>query len=257
MFHCAGDACLGASRRLPWAWSQAIFGPARLGLTPYDDPSRQGADQRSAPDATTSSRPTVNRIVVQAHYTCSELLVYGSPRSDSNRRPSDYESKSLRPAGAIQARSGCSRQRGRLLSAFLTRCVTAGGMTKRTTRLTHGRLQSMATFRSDQGRSSTGEPSHRPSPDLAARRSGRPAQVGERRSLLAPALTSTQRSARGVACRPWRCQLADWGGCWRHPPQCRCGRSYPTRRKKVLEGSVPWGWEKNEVKAVPMLSSPS
>ena len=52
------------------------------------------------------------------------------PRSDSNRRPSDYESKSLRPAGAAQTRSGCSGQRGRLLSALLTCRVTAGGMTK-------------------------------------------------------------------------------------------------------------------------------
>jgi hypothetical protein len=51
----------------------------------------------------------------------------------SNPRPSDYESKSLRPAGAIQARSGCSRQRGRPASVFPTCRVTAGGMTKRMT----------------------------------------------------------------------------------------------------------------------------
>ena len=51
-----------------------------------------------------------------------------------NRRPSDYESKSLRPADAVQTGSGCSRQRGRLLSAFLTCRVMAGGMT----RPTHG-----------------------------------------------------------------------------------------------------------------------
>ena len=43
---------------------------------------------------------------------------------------SDYESKSLRLAGAAQTRSGCSGQRGRLLSALLTCRVTAGGMTK-------------------------------------------------------------------------------------------------------------------------------
>jgi hypothetical protein len=61
-----------------------------------------------------------------------------SPRSDSNRRPSDYESKSLRPAGAFASCSGCSRQRGRPASTFLTCPVMAGGMTKRMTRLTHG-----------------------------------------------------------------------------------------------------------------------
>jgi hypothetical protein len=33
--------------------------------------------------------------------------------TSSNRRPSDYESKSLRPAGAALTRSGCSRQRAR------------------------------------------------------------------------------------------------------------------------------------------------
>ena len=62
-------------------------------------------------------------------------LRFWSPRSDSNRRPSDYESKSLRPACAAQTRSGCSRQRGRPLSAFLTCRVTAGGMTKGMTSL--------------------------------------------------------------------------------------------------------------------------
>jgi hypothetical protein len=70
---------------------------------------------------------------------CSSCLIAfqlrkWSPRSDSNRRPSDYESKSIRPACAAQTRSGCSRQRGRLLSAFLTCGVTAGGMTGRMTR---------------------------------------------------------------------------------------------------------------------------
>src|SRR5215218_3053738 len=64
----------------------------------------------------------------------SELL---GLRSDSNRQPSDYESESLRPACAAQTRSGCSCRRGRPASAFLTCRVTAGGMTKRMTRLTH------------------------------------------------------------------------------------------------------------------------
>jgi hypothetical protein len=49
--------------------------------------------------------------------------------------PSDYESESLRPAGAIASCSGCSRQRGRPLSALLTCRVMAGGMTKRMTSL--------------------------------------------------------------------------------------------------------------------------
>ena len=65
-------------------------------------------------------------------------LLFWSPRSDSNRRPSDYESKRIRPAGTSQTGSGCSRQRGRLLSAFLTCRVMAGGMTKR---MTAARLQ--------------------------------------------------------------------------------------------------------------------
>ena len=75
--------------------------------------------------------------VQKSALTCADS---GSPRSDWNRRPSDYESKSLRPAGAIAAGSGCSRQQGRPASAFLTCRVTAGGMTKRITRLsTEGR----------------------------------------------------------------------------------------------------------------------
>ena len=44
-----------------------------------------------------------------------------------------------RPARAAQTRSGCSRRRGRLLSAVLTCGVMAGGMTKGMTRPTHGR----------------------------------------------------------------------------------------------------------------------
>src|SRR5215211_3992385 len=72
--------------------------------------------------------------------TCSSCLKplpcgFWSPRRDSNPRPSDYESKSLRPAGAVQTRSGCSRQRGRPLSVLLTCRVTAGGMTKGMTNL--------------------------------------------------------------------------------------------------------------------------
>jgi hypothetical protein len=62
-------------------------------------------------------------------------LRFWSPRRDSNPRPSDYESKSLRPADAAQTRSGCSRQWGRLLSSFLTCRVMAGGMTKGMTSL--------------------------------------------------------------------------------------------------------------------------
>ena len=56
-------------------------------------------------------------------------------RHHSNRRPSDFESKSFRPAGTIQARSGCSRQPARPACAFLTCRVTAGGMTKGMTSL--------------------------------------------------------------------------------------------------------------------------
>jgi len=33
--------------------------------------------------------------------------------------------------------------------------------------------------------------------------------------------------------------------------------TYPTRRKKALEGSVPWDWEKNGVKASSTLERPS
>jgi len=65
-------------------------------------------------------------------------LRFWSPRRDSNPRPSDYESKSLRPARAIAACSGCSRKPARPASVFLTCRVTAGGMTKRMTRLSHG-----------------------------------------------------------------------------------------------------------------------
>ena len=53
-------------------------------------------------------------------------------------RPSDYESKSLRPAGAAQTPPGCSRQRGRPASAFQTCRVMAGGMTTGMTGLSHG-----------------------------------------------------------------------------------------------------------------------
>jgi len=57
---------------------------------------------------------------------------------------SDYESKSLRPAGAVLACSRCSGQRGRLLSAFLACGVMAGGMTKGMIRPTHGGPRSRA-----------------------------------------------------------------------------------------------------------------
>jgi hypothetical protein len=101
-----------------------------------------GLSAAERPSGTSPAMPSVERIIGQtirpesskATIWATELGVW-SPRSDSNRRPSDYESKSLRPAGAIQARSGCSRQRGRLLSAFLTRCVTAERTTKRMTGL--------------------------------------------------------------------------------------------------------------------------
>src|SRR5215207_4411779 len=79
-----------------------------------------------------------------------------SPRSDSNRRPSDYESKSLRPAGTAQTRSGCSGRRGRLLSAFLTCRVLAGGMTTRMTRLPMaGRYYASVRRRHQVGRPTT------------------------------------------------------------------------------------------------------
>jgi hypothetical protein len=93
----------------------------------------------------------------------SSDLRFWSPRRDSNPRPSDYESESLRPAGAIQARSGCSRQPGRPASAFLTCRVTAGGMTKRMTRPTH--RGSIEPWRpSDRDRkvvAATGKPTYR------------------------------------------------------------------------------------------------
>src|SRR5215218_9224971 len=79
---------------------------------------------------------TIRRESSKATIWATELGVW-SPRSDSNRRPSDYESESLRPACAAQTRSGCSRQRGRPASAFLTCRVMVGGMTKGMTRLTH------------------------------------------------------------------------------------------------------------------------
>jgi hypothetical protein len=60
------------------------------------------------------------------------------------RRPSYYESESLRPACAAQTRSGCSRQRGRPSSALLACGVMAGGMTKGMTRPTHGGLRPRA-----------------------------------------------------------------------------------------------------------------
>jgi hypothetical protein len=80
--------------------------------------------------APAGGRRLAKATVEKSALTCADG---GSPRSDSNRRPSDYESKSLRPAGAVQVGSGCSRQWGRPASAFLTCRVTAGGMTKRMT----------------------------------------------------------------------------------------------------------------------------
>jgi hypothetical protein len=77
-------------------------------------------------------------------------------------RPSDYESKSLRPAGAIAAGSGCSRQRGRPLSTFLTCRVTAGGMTKGMTRPTLGGPPNHGDLPVPIGRSSTHQEAHLP-----------------------------------------------------------------------------------------------
>jgi hypothetical protein len=107
----------------------------------------------SASEGSTDVRADAQVAITRSTHTCSSCLMVfdlrkSSPRSDSNRRPSDYESKSLRPACAAQTRSGCSRQRPRLVSAFLTCGVTAGGMTKRRTRLTRGGPPTMATVRS-------------------------------------------------------------------------------------------------------------
>jgi hypothetical protein len=96
-------------------------------------PIRRWSDVNSDPEVATTDSTGACSCCLMA----SDLRLW-SPRSDSNRRPSDYESKSLRPAGAAQTRSGCSRQRGRPLSAFLTCRVMAGGMTKRMTELPQG-----------------------------------------------------------------------------------------------------------------------
>jgi hypothetical protein len=86
-------------------------------------------------------------------------LRFWSPRRDSNPRPSDYESKSLRPAGTARTRSGCSRQRPRPASAFLTCRVTAGGMTKRMTGLPH---RATTVFPSGSKATAQWEPNRRP-----------------------------------------------------------------------------------------------
>jgi hypothetical protein len=86
-------------------------------------------------------------------------LLFWSPRRDSNPRPSDYESKSLRPAGTARTRSGCSRQRPRPASAFLTCRVTAGGMTKRMTGLPH---RATTVFPSGSKATAQWEPNCRP-----------------------------------------------------------------------------------------------
>src|SRR5215216_3738491 len=87
-------------------------------------------------------------------YRCPDLGSW-SPRKDSNPRPSDYESKRIRPAGASQACPGCSGQRARPSSALLTCRVMAGGMTKGMTTLPRQDYQTVATFRfRSEGRSS-------------------------------------------------------------------------------------------------------
>ena len=72
-----------------------------------------------------------NALVEPSELPADVPSVAWSVRSNSGRRPSDYESKSLRPACTAQTHTGCSRQRGRPLSAFLTCRVMAGGMTVR------------------------------------------------------------------------------------------------------------------------------
>ena len=90
------------------------------------------------------------------------LEFLGSPRRGSNPRPSDYESKRLRPACAAQTRPGCSRQRGRPASTLQTCRVMAGGMTTRMTRLSHGSpTEPWPPSDRAGGRSSTGEPTCR------------------------------------------------------------------------------------------------
>jgi hypothetical protein len=75
----------------------------------------------------------------QATFTRAVVGDLWSPRSDSNRRASDYESVSDCPAGSLLGRSSCSGQPARLCSAVLTRHVTAGGMTSGMTAGSFGR----------------------------------------------------------------------------------------------------------------------
>jgi hypothetical protein len=151
-------------------------------------------------------------------------LRFWSPRSDSNRRPSDYESKSLRPAGASQSGSGCSAQRGRLLSAFLTCRVTAGGMTKGMTRPTH-----------------RGPPNHSDLPiGIGGSTSKREAQPSPAQDQAPPdkesdakASSMTQRSA-GVVAGNGRSQsqLRGPGQARSRRPQHRRGHSAGTQTKE-------------------------
>jgi hypothetical protein len=100
--------------------------PARPLHSPEGLVSRPTGVKTDAEIATGKSTRRCSSCLIAVH------LRKWSPKRDSNPRPSDYESKSLRPAGAIAACSGCSRQRGRPASAFLTCRVMAGGMTRPT-----------------------------------------------------------------------------------------------------------------------------
>ena len=82
--------------------------------------------------------------------------------------------------------------------------------------------------------------------------------------LLDPGLLSRTR-APGAP--PWRrSQSPDhgWSSPMRQPlgglpesPPLPSDRRYPTSRRNVLDGSVPWDWEKNGVKASSRLERPS
>jgi hypothetical protein len=120
------------------------------GPYPVMTPAEMGESLALLPSWVLAQKAAANRqliAVTRERLAAGEQVarMYQEPGPDGrpNRRPSDYESTyestSLRPAGAIQTRSGYSRRRGRPASAFLTCRVMAGGMTKRMTRPTHGR----------------------------------------------------------------------------------------------------------------------
>jgi hypothetical protein len=115
-------------------------GLAGRNLNPEDHRLRDAVHDRSDHDpqrtgASPPNRPsTIRSLTTNTAWRSREWRIGRSPV----RRPSDDESKSLRPAGAVPAGSGCSHRRDRLLSAFQTCGVMAGGMTKRMTRPTQG-----------------------------------------------------------------------------------------------------------------------